>query len=161
MVLFPVAYQQNNFKKLENIIKNYGYIYYEKDINLNKNGLNNLIKEIYRGEEWIGGMFPLGFSPGGKAIRCFSNYPTKIILIDMNDIAKCIELKQKCRDLFNLEKHSLHISDYIEDTFRIASALLNKNSIDFLNKGTNDISINTKILLFVLLIFSAKALLTA
>jgi hypothetical protein len=150
MILYPILFQTNNLNNLNNLetlIKQYGYIYYDKSINLNKNGINNLIKEIYRGEEWIGGMFPSGFSPGGKALRCIANYPTKIILIHMNDISKCVELKEKCRNLFNLGKHSLHISDYNEDTFRISSSLLNNNSIHFLNKGTNDININTKTLL--------------
>ena len=39
------------------------------------------------------------------------------------------------------------MSDYSDDTFRIASSLLNKNSIDFLNNGTNDLSEQTKITL--------------
>jgi hypothetical protein len=65
----------------------------------------------------------------------------------MKDLSKCVELKEKCRNLFGLGKHSLHISDYTKDTFRIASSLLNENSIDYLNKGTNDISENTKKLL--------------
>ena len=30
----------------------------------------------------------------------------------MNDVNKCIELKEKCRELYNLGKHSLHMSDY-------------------------------------------------
>ena len=104
---------------------------------------------MYRGEEWIGGMFPQGFSPGGKAQRCISEqpFPTILILVHMNDLSKCVELKDKCRDLFELGKHSLHISDYTEDTFRIAASLLNENSIDFLNRGTNDITPSTKHLL--------------
>ena len=65
----------------------------------------------------------------------------------MNDIAKCIELKENCRDLYNIGKDSLHMSDHTNDTFRIASSLLNNNSIKFLNEGTNDISLNTKNLL--------------
>lgn len=36
------------------------------------------------------------------------------------------------------------MSDYSIDTFRIASSLLNENSIHFLNNGTNDLSKKTK-----------------
>lgn len=39
------------------------------------------------------------------------------------------------------------MSDYPHDTFRICSALLNDNSIHFLNNGTNDLSLQTKSLL--------------
>ena len=51
------------------------------------------------------------------------------------------------RSVFNIGKHSLHMSDYTKDTFRISSVLLNKNSIDYLNNDSKDISDNTKNLL--------------
>jgi hypothetical protein len=98
-----------------------------------------LIKEIYRGENWIGGLFPPGWSPGGKAERCIGQGPAIYISICMNDVNKCVELKEKCRDLFRIGKHSLHISDYTSDTWRISTALLNNNSINYLNNGTNEI----------------------
>ena len=147
MVIYPVAYNINKIRQIFDIIDHYGYIYYHKEINLNKNGVNNLIKEAYRGEDWIGGLFPRGFSPGGKAQRCIADGLTMYISIYMNDLSKCVELKDKCRVIFGLGKHSLHVSDYPRDTFRISASLLNKNSIDFLNKGTNDITPHTKRLL--------------
>ena len=145
MCVYPSAYNLNKIKNIKSIISNYGYLYYEKTVNLNKNGFNNFIKELYRGEKWIGGLFPLGFTE--KTKLCFSNKPTTCFLIHMKDVSKLIELKEKCRSLYNLKKHSLHISDYTHDTFRIAASVLNKNSIHFLNNGTNDITLNTKNLL--------------
>lgn len=147
MVIFPIAFTVNNISNIFNIIQKYGYIYYTKKINLNVYGINNLIKELYRGEEWIGGIFPNGIS--NKTRKCITHnpYPTILILISMNDIGKLIELKEKCRKIFNLGKHSLHMTDYIEDTYRVGCSLLNNNSIHFLNNGTNDISDNTKKLL--------------
>jgi GR25 family glycosyltransferase involved in LPS biosynthesis len=150
MILYPTAYDNiDKFQTILNKIKEYGTIYYAKFINLNKNGISNLIKEAYRGESWIGGYFPSGFSNSGKTELCLStnNNNVTLILISMNDISKCIEMKEKCRSIFNKGKHSLHMSDYTEDTFRICSSLLNNNSIHFLNNGTNDISNNTKSLL--------------
>jgi hypothetical protein len=144
MVIYPIANHKNN---IFNIINQYGYIYYMKRINLNYVGVNNLIKELYRGEEWIGGLFPKGIS--NKTRKCITNklFPTILILISMNDIKKLIELKEKCRKKFNLGKHSLHMTDYQEDTYRVGCSLLNKNSIHFLNYGTNDIADNSKNLL--------------
>ena len=149
MIVYPTAFTKNKIKNVFDIIQQYGYIYYKKIIKLNKNGINNLVKEIYRGEEWIGGLFPQGYSPGGKAMRCVTekDFPTILILIEMKDLNKCVELKEKCRELFDLGKHSVHISDYTEDTYRIGSSLLNENSIHFLNNGTNDIPANTKTIL--------------
>jgi len=148
MIIYPVAaYDSEKLRILEQIVSQYGYIYYKKQINLNQQGVNNLIKELYREEEWIGGLFPRGYSPGGKAQRCVANKPTILLLIDMKDLSKLVELKNKCRNLFNLGKHSLHISDETKDTFRIGSSLLNKHSIHFLNHGSNDITEHTKYLL--------------
>ena len=147
MIIYPVAFEVNKIREVIQIINKYGYIYYHKIVELNINGINNLIKEIYRGEEWIGGLFPNGWSPGGKAERCVGNNPLIYISIVMNDVEKCVELKEKCRKIFNIGKHSLHMSDYKSDTYRISSSLLNKNSIHFLNNGTNDLSESTKKLL--------------
>jgi len=150
MIIYPVSFNTEIMKEVINIINNYGYIYYHKFVELNVNGINNLIKELYRGEDWIGGLFPSGWSPGGKAERCVINdeiNPVLYISICMNDVNKCIELKEKCRELYNLGKHSLHMSDYNSDTYRISSCLLNSNSIHFLNNGSNDISEPTKKLL--------------
>ena len=145
IIIYPVATQLNKMNKIIKIIEEYGYIYYSKKCDLNRQGVNNLIKEAYRGEKWIGGLFPTGWSP--KAQLCVANAPTIICLVAMNDLSKCIELKERCRALFGLGKHSLHASDYPTDTFRIASALLNDNSIHYLNRGNNDITSETKKLL--------------
>ena len=150
MVLFPTATSRKKEKDIETFIEQYGVLYYDKNINLKVEGINNLIKELYREEEWIGGMFPKGFSPGGKAQRCIiddKEQNVKIYLFYMRDLNKLVELKEKCRMIYGIGKHSLHISDFTKDTFRIASSLLNENSIHFLNNGTNDISENTKKLL--------------
>jgi len=145
MILYPIT---NINQQLINMINQYGYIYYIKSVELNKKGVRNLIKEAYRGESWIGGMFPSDYSADEKKNLCFSkSNKTTILLIEMNDLNKLIELKEKCRMIYNIGKHSLHISDFTKDTFRIASSLLNENSIHFLNNGINDISDNTKRLL--------------
>ena len=58
----------------------------------------------------------------------------------MNDVNKTIDMKNKCRSLFNKEKNSLHMTDFQKDTFRVASTLLNDNSIHFLNNKKKAIS---------------------
>ena len=57
-------------------------------------------------------------------------------------------MKNKCREIFNIGKNSLHISDYSNDTFRIASAILNDNSIHYLNHSVDIMSANLKEYLF-------------
>ena len=143
MITYPVSHKYNQTSNIINVIEKYGYLYYKKEIKLTKNGIINLIKELYRGEKWIGGMFP-NDSCGGKFELCYSDHPITLFLIDFKNLDKIVECKEKCRKFFDLSKHSLHMSDYQEDTFRIASSLCNKNSLNFLNHGTNNISENTK-----------------
>lgn len=144
MILFPISYKDNDIN-IQNIIKQYGYIYYKKQIQLNKLGLTNLIKECYRNESWIGGEFPTNILANNKTNYCYNDSYTTIYLINFYDTNKIINMKQECRCLFNIGKHSLHITDYITDTYRVASSLLNKNSIDFLNNAnTDNISKNLK-----------------
>lgn len=146
MILYPVSHQLGKRNEIEKIIKDYGILYYKKLIKLNNNGVRNLIKELYRGEKWIGGMFP-NDNCGGKFEVCYSDDPIELYLIDFNKDANIIKFKDECRKLFNLGKHSLHISDDEIDTFRIGSSLLNENSINFLNNNTNNFNEKTKKLL--------------
>lgn len=148
MIIYPNSTNQKNIKFIKNIINKYGIIYYEKSVKLNDNGLNNLIIEQYRGEDWIGGMFP-SFGQGGKYERCKGNGNTHIILFYIEDInlEKLTSLKEECRKYIRLGKHSLHISDYQKDTFRISSSLLNENSLFYLNNGTCNFSNKSKDLL--------------
>ena len=147
MILYPISYSLGKREEIQKIIKKYGFLYYKKTINLNKKGVKNLIKELYRGESWIGGMFP-NDDCGGKFKVCYSkDHPIELYVIDFNEGVNIIKFKEECRKLFNLGKHSLHISDDNIDTFRIGSSLLNENSIKFLNNGTNNLSSNTQNLL--------------
>ena len=57
IIIYPVATQLNKMNMLIKIIEEYGYLYYSKHCDLNRQGVNNLIKEAYRGEKWIGGLF--------------------------------------------------------------------------------------------------------
>jgi len=147
MILYPKACaMEYNNDAFENILKSYGNIYYKKNLVLTKKGFRNLIKECYRNEKWIGGLFPIDTLTDSKADLCYDNSGKIIIyLIHVHDLSNLIPMKETCRKIFNIDKCSLHTSDFQEDTFRIASSLLNENSIHYLNNANSDnISENLK-----------------
>jgi len=148
LIIYPNCSTPRNLNIIKRIIQNYGVIYYEKSVQLTDNGLNNLINEQYRGEDWIGGMFP-NFGQGGKYQRCRGKGKTNILLIHMKDtsLENLRKLKEDCRRKFRLGKHSLHITDFQRDTFRVSGSLLNDNSVYYLNRGTCNFSNNSKELL--------------
>ena len=39
MVTYPVAHKYNQTSNIMNVIENYGYLYYKKEIKLTKNGI--------------------------------------------------------------------------------------------------------------------------
>ena len=161
--IYPIAYDilYNNklYDNVLNIIHKYGNLYYTKDIISTEFGLQNIIKELYRGEKWIGGLFPN--STGGKYDLCKSNnkleQKSTLFIIDMNQLSLklLIDLKTELRLLFGLYKHSLHIPDSHNDSLRIAKSLLNKNSIDFYNK-TNILNIDNNVKEELLKIFNEQ-----
>lgn len=154
MVLHPISYKINKnhnndlYDEVRKIISEYGSIYYEKQITLTEIGLNNLMNELYRGENWVGGLFPRN-GQSYRNERWVKGMPLTLIIIDMDNatLAKNKEMKEKCREIFNIEKNSLHTTDHPTDTFRTASSLLNSNSIDFLNHSKGNISKNSQQLL--------------
>lgn len=148
IVVYPVAHAAKKYQDIENILKQCGTIMYKKTVMLNQNGIHNLIKEMYRGEKWIGGMFPPDRKTEAKFNLCYAEKsPVTIYIHYFNNPPKIITIKEQLRQLFKIDKSSLHIPDNYKETFRIASALLNKNSIHFLNNGTNNLSKNSQNLL--------------
>ena len=141
IVLYPKSqnYLNKEIKeKLDKIIEKYGYIYYKKKVKLTEKGMLNLIKELYRGEKWLGGMFPRDEYAYSKLKNIYCDDYIEIIILSINDTYNLRNLKEMCRKLFPLEKNSLHIPDNHKDGFRICSSLLNSNSIYFLNNSSND-----------------------
>jgi hypothetical protein len=149
LLFFPKFYKdKKNFNTSIEIIKKNSVIFYEKYIQLTKLGLSNLVKELYRGEEWIGGLFPKGINPGGKYNYVVDNSTNLqeiyLIILNTNDI---LQIKKNIRSIYN-NHHCVHTTDFLLDTFRTASSLLNLNSIYFLNNSKMDnISINGRKLL--------------
>ena len=145
IIIYPNANKINKNREIESILNNNGTIMYKKEIKLSEQGLKNLIIELYRGEKWIGGIFTKNDN-NLKFKKCYEDFPL-IFYMYYFDNLNDIEVKNSIRSLFDLGKNSVHITDYYEDTFRVSSCLLNKNSLFFLNYGTNILSDKTSFLL--------------
>ena len=136
IIFYPVSYLKFKKQKVETILNKYGNIYYLKKIKYNKCQLKNFIKELYRGESWIGGLFP-NDNCGGKLELCYADNYTQMFLFEFHDLNDMINMKQELRYLFKLEKHSVHIPDTEEESFRIAAGFLNQNNLQFYNTDLN------------------------
>ena len=142
-LLWPTAVGHN--EKLEDIIPN---IVYRKDITVNKNGAHNLLSQIYYGEEWLGNVENNFLGAVGKLVECFKSFdPIRVIAFQATSLEEVLIVKEKIRKLFDVGKHSIHITDTKEEAIRTSRLVFNSNSIHFINyaKPNKYISTHNKI----------------
>lgn len=128
MIFFP-RINQHNLTQNYNIIRKYGNIVYFKLLKLCKNGLTNLICELYYGENWDkSAKVDLCYGENTCCVYVFNPHQTKT----PNDI---ISMKTELRQFYGINKHSVHINDTHEETIRVAKMVLNQNSNHFINNA--------------------------
>ncbi len=107
---------------------------YDKKIDLTKRGMKNIIINCYEGQDWMGNAsmgHPGHFS---KMKECFKGKPeVKIFIFEADSIKTVLKLKNKVRNLFDMGKHSIHISDNQKESVHLLKIFLNKNSLHHLN----------------------------
>jgi len=135
VTLFPSAFGHDD--SVERILKRFGSIVYDKKIRLSGFGPFNYIRTLYDGEDWLGSWDNMFVGAQIKMKGCFK-FPneTRIYLVQTEGKEDLVEAKRLIRQLYNIGKDSVHINDTHEETLRIASAVFNDNSVDFLNKNT-------------------------
>tara|TARA_B100000963_G_scaffold49152_1_gene37364 strand:+ start:8527 stop:9999 length:1473 start_codon:yes stop_codon:yes gene_type:complete len=118
-------------EKVGEIIPN---IIYRKDVNLNKTGAHNLLSQIYFEENWIGDINNNFIGTKGKLVKCFKTFnPIRVIAFQEESLDKVLVIKDRIRKIFNIGKHSIHITDTKKETVEASRIIFNKNSIHFLN----------------------------
>ena len=144
--LWPTA--KGYDEEIEKIIPN---IVYRKEIKLNPNGAHNLLSQIYYSEEWLGSVENNFRGSQGKLVECFKNFEAvRVIAFQAESLDETLAIKDKIRDVFNIGKHSIHITDTKEEAIRVARVIFNDNSVHFLNhaKPNQYISTHRKIDIF-------------
>ncbi len=115
-------------------------IVYQKDIHLTPNGLKNIVRQVYDGQEWIGNAETMYFGANRKAYFCSSNNNIlSVVFFECEDLSIVLKMKKEIRERFDIQNHSVHITDNASETRQVAKLLLNKNSIYFANYGNPDI----------------------
>lgn len=127
--------ENKNLEFVENLLKQNLEIIYKKDINFTELGKHNYIITIYRDEKWIGNNINYFEGALGKTNMCFRNSnKIRLYIVETSDSKVLVELKKNIREYFKQENHSVHINDTYQETWKICSTLLNKNSLNFLQK---------------------------
>jgi len=114
-------------------------VVFSSSYELNRNGLRNLMLQVYQHQAWVGTVSNHFSGVLGKVDACFAPFvSTEAILFENGDLDEVLQMKTQIRDVFKLEKHAIHISDSSEETRLMASLLFNSNSRHALNNGKPD-----------------------
>lgn len=131
VLVFPSA--AGRHREVFDILLSHGHVAYEKEFFLGPSGRLNLIRCVYSGEAWLGTATDGYSGAQAKAAGCFASAgPLRLFIFETHDPEGAVRAKAGIRALFGLGNHSIHISDYHDETLRIAEALLNANSVHFL-----------------------------
>ena len=136
--IWPVANESLRTDAIDMIRKDHRIVL-DTNLILRKNGLRNLMIQIYQHQDWIGSIDNHFQGVMGKVDDCFApGKRIEAIMFESGELAEIISLKDRIRSLFKIDKHALHISDNSMETNLMASLLLNENSRFALNYGRPD-----------------------
>lgn len=134
--LWPRADIRSKRIKAEQLMKLTSGIVYRKQIKLNYHGLQQLMIHIYGNQEWAGSIEDRYKGIPFKAKACYRGGAfTTVYVLSGGELDEMVELKAKIREIFNVENHSIHITDTKKEAIEAGKELLFQNSIDLLNYG--------------------------
>jgi len=124
------SHTMQNEADIDKVIMNYGLPVYEKRLNLSEHGRINLMRQLYRGEDWLGDRSNYFHGARVKASRCFARGPSmRVMLFDPKSDADLVKMKDEIRQIFQVGKDSVHINDTQEETIRLSELFFNNNSL--------------------------------
>lgn len=118
----------------EKILGEIGEIVYSQEVYLTYNGMRNFMIQIYGSQNWVGNINNKFVGVEGKVDLCYAkNTPIITYIIQAGGLDEVVKGKTRIRDVFEIENHSVHISDNEQETIEMAELLYNPNSVNFLN----------------------------
>lgn len=129
-IVWPSANKKINYINL------FDEIIYEKRIKLNPLGAQNFVAQVYKEHDWVGD-FKNGYGGAISKVReTFKNYSyLHLIFFKEQNFKNVTNLKENLRQLFGIQKSSVHITDNDKETLEIGKIVLNDNSINFIKRG--------------------------
>lgn len=112
-------------------------IYYQKEIRIPLEGLGRFMYEIYKHQDWVGNKENDYVGARSKALSCYDrNQMVHFIVFQAKDLEEVLSLKDKIRLHYNLDKHTLHITDNQQETNEILDLILTDKIMNFTSSKT-------------------------
>lgn len=121
--MWPVADMRKRAEAVKKIAA-YAPIVLDTEISLTKEEIRGLMIEIYGHQDWVGTADDGYAGVMGKVNACFRpGRSTRVVIFEGGDLQEVLDLKASMRGIFQIEKHSLHISDSNEETKQMIATL--------------------------------------
>ena len=134
--LWPAGYDGEKNKETNAILRQSAHIVYCKEIRFNYNGIKQLVTQVYQHQEWTCGIDNAFCGVEGKAKPCYAKDKiTTVYVIEKITQPEIVELKSRIRDIYQIENHSIHITDTKDEAIEAAELVFNENSIHLANYG--------------------------
>ena len=133
--LWPMATKNGKINQVEEIISKYSNIFYKKECKFSYDAFRNFLIQIYGHQNWVGDINNNFAGIDNKLNSCYANSNIVFYCIDGGSLQSILKLKEEIRVLYNIDKHSVHITDNYEESEQILNLILNENSLHFLKFG--------------------------
>lgn len=131
--IWPVA-DRTRIDEAEAIIQRVGEVVYSQEVFLTYEGMRNFMIQIYGVQNWVGNIDNKFSGVDYKVRPCFKEgIPVRTYLFQAENLETVVAAKSEIRRIFDIENHSIHISDNITETREMVEILYNRNSLNFIN----------------------------
>jgi len=105
----------------------------QKEVTLSFFAFDRLVAQIYMHDDWVGTIENNFSGSQGKSKLTYKDKSSsKFVLFEGIDKEDTLRVKDEIRAIFNIGKHSVHMTDNTEQTRFITNIVFNRNSILFL-----------------------------
>ena len=128
--LWPAATGEENREKA---ICKLPSVIYKKNIPISYSAFSKFVAQVYVKESWVGNIKDGFEGTDNKAIPCFKEHSElTCALFEVEEDINAIALKEEIRNIFSIDKHSIHITDTSEDAVRLCNIVFSNNSLSIL-----------------------------
>lgn len=107
-------------------------VFYTKSMQMSLEKLSMFIYEIYDHQDWVGNKENNYAGARNKAMQCYGKSKTvDFIVFQAESLKDVVALKEAIRDIYNLDKHALHITDNKEESEEVLDLVFTENKEKF------------------------------
>ena len=132
--LFPVDGRDDD--RAISHLSDVGEIFYDRELDLPRRGVHNLIAQIYKGEHWLGDAGN-GFAGAESHVknRFIPGQSVRCVFFLADSLDDVVAAKAKIREIYAQGNYPVHINDTHEEVVRVGRQILTANGRHFMKHG--------------------------